>query len=233
MKRLMSITAVLAAVTCHSAYGQLDGIEGAAQSAAKQAGLAADAAASQVQLQASGNFQTGATANVQADRGAHQSGYRGNSSGQNQHGQFAPGQMQMTAHTRPVYLLRYDHTGREYICVQGRRIYFDDQPPMVKDQRSDDFYESSRQNLDTTDSEDQRPPGATQSDSDNGKAATEPLPATSPDAPNSSANTTDAESSSDKDENNDGEESQQSDDDSENKPDSDNDEGDANESDEA
>lgn len=352
MKRVMSITAVLAAVTCHSAYGQLDGIGSAAQSAAGQVGSAADPVSNQVQSQAgdvqanaaadanvganansdvgananadvgsnsgigantgveantnlgpnagvganaavdntsplntdananagtsgvagqanvnasSSNLNTTGQAGVRAstqnqlnrgtrnlnraiggivpqipqqaragnsgpydarwrftqrngqwwyyspqnqwmvrqndqwqnyndtnqplaggnlDQSAYSSGYRGEMNDQGQYpnpqpyqdgyGNAGMGQMQMTGHTGQVYMLRHDQSGREYICVQGQRVYFDDQPagnmgdqPMDNqppkpgsqtdsDQIDSEPYESGRQNLDATDADDQR-----------------------------------------------------------------------------
>lgn len=61
----MSITAVLAAVTCHSAYGQLDGINTPAQGAAAQIESGIDSAATPVQSP-SGGIQANAATNTQA-----------------------------------------------------------------------------------------------------------------------------------------------------------------------
>jgi hypothetical protein len=326
MKRVMSITTVLAAVTCHSAYGQLDSVGGAAQNATGQIGSTADSVASQVQSHA-GQTPTGASANTQAgtdlntdsdvnlntevnaqagestqnqvdrgvrnlnrgpggisavvppipqqartgnngpydarwrftqrngqwwyyspqnqwmvrqnnewqnyddsyqplaggnvDQGAYSSGYRGNLSNQDRYpsqqpfqgnngnagsGKMQSSQIQMTAHAGPVYMLRYDNTGREYICVQGQRIYFDDQAnhkidrqsigeengdqndrqiPMPNDQRGDERYESGRPTLDATDPADQQPLTEPQTDGENAAdaTATETPPAPTADSP--------------------------------------------------
>jgi len=344
MKRVMSITAVLAAVTCHTAYGQLDGIGGAAQEAAGQTGSAAgqvesqsDNAAANTQVAPGLNADAGANSSTdpgsesgtdantgvgvqtdanasstdlntaaqagvnaatqnQIDRGArnlnrginrgrdviggilppipqqartgnsgpydarwrftqrngqwwyyspqnqwmvrendqwqayddsyqplaggnagqgeYRSGYRGDMpnqgqgmQNQGQYGDSGAGQMQqMTAHAGPVYMLRYDHYGREYICVHGQRVYFDDpqamrSEPMPNDSRGDGRYESGRQSLDATDSEDQRPLAEPQSDSANveNESATEPPPAPTPDSSDNASDASKSDNSSEND----------------------------------
>jgi len=360
MKRVMSITAVLAAVTCHSAYGQLDSVGRAVQNATGQIGSTADSIANPVQSQAV-QTQAGASANTQAgtdlyadlganlntdanaqlgastqnqvdrgvqnlnrglggisavvppipqqaragndgpydarwrftqrngqwwyyspqnqwmvrqnnewqnyddlyqplaggnvDQGAYSSGYRGNLSDQERYSSQQPfqgnngnarsnqmqsSQMQMTAHAGPVYMLRYDNTGREYICVQGQRIYFDDQAnrridrqsigeandnqndgqtPMPNDQRGDERYESGRPSLDATDPADRRPLAEPQSDGENAAdaRAIETPPAPAADSP---ANSDEPKPDSSTDNNASDEAEKSNDDKSENQPES-------------
>jgi hypothetical protein len=188
-----------------------------------------------------------------ADQGQYRSGFRGNMSnqgqgmpnqGQNQgqYGDSSAGQMQMTAHTGPVYMLRYDHSGREFICVHGQRVYFDNQQsmraePMSNDRSDDERYESARRNLDATDSEDRRPLPEPQSDGANGESETATVPPPAPTADSSdgasdAAGASDADNTSDDDK--DGEEAEgASDDDSEGKSDADEPEDDEADSDEA